>query len=83
MRAVSITETGEPSVLKVREVDAPLAGPSQARIRVVAAGVNFADVVMRRGFIPSPLPMIPGVEGAGVVESLGSGVTTVSVGGHE
>lgn len=80
MRAVSITETGEPSVLKVREVDAPLAGPAQARIRVVAAGVNFADVVMRRGFIPSPLPMIPGVEGAGVVESVGSGVTTVSVG---
>jgi len=80
MRAVSITETGDPSVLKVRDVEDPQVGPGQARIRVAAAGVNFADVVMRRGFIPSPLPMIPGVEGAGVVESLGSGVTNVSIG---
>ncbi len=80
MRAVSIEETGDPSVLKVREVEDAKVGPGQALIRVAAAGVNFADVVMRRGFIPSPLPMIPGVEGAGVVESIGEGVTNVSVG---
>jgi NADPH2:quinone reductase len=75
-----VNETGEPSVLKVCEVGDPEVGPGQARIRVAAAGVNFADVVMRRGHIPSPLPMIPGVEGAGVVESLGTGVTNLSVG---
>jgi NADPH2:quinone reductase len=80
MRAVMVNETGEPSVLKVCEVGDPEVGPGQARIRVAAAGVNFADVVMRRGHIPSPLPMIPGVEGAGVVESLGTGVTNLSVG---
>lgn len=80
MRAISIEETGDPSVLSVSEVEDPKVGPGQARVRVVAAGVNFADVVMRRGFIPSPLPMIPGVEGAGVVESVGEGVSAVSVG---
>jgi NADPH2:quinone reductase len=80
MRAVIVSETGAPSVLQLGEVDAPEPARGEARIRVAAAGVNFADVVMRRGHIPSPLPMIPGVEGAGVVESLGSGVTQVSVG---
>jgi NADPH2:quinone reductase len=75
-----VNETGDPSVLKVCEVEDPKVGPGQARIRVAAAGVNFADVVMRRGHIPSPLPMIPGVEGAGVVESLGAGVTNFAVG---
>ena len=80
MRAISIQETGPPSVLRVRELDAPRPGPGEARVRVVAAGVNFADVVMRSGRIPSPLPMVPGVEGAGIVEALGEGVTDVSVG---
>ncbi|MBW2423442.1 MAG: quinone oxidoreductase [Deltaproteobacteria bacterium] len=80
MRAISIEETGPPSVLRMREVDDPQPDVGQARVRVVAAGVNFADVVMRRGHIPSPLPMIPGVEGAGVVESIGEGVADVAVG---
>jgi NADPH2:quinone reductase len=80
MQAISIEETGSPSVLKLREVADPEESDGQARIRVVAAGVNFADVVMRRGHIPSPLPMIPGVEGAGIVEAIGKGVTDVSVG---
>lgn len=80
MRAVMVDETGDPSVLNIREVEDPKLQAGQARIRVAAAGVNFADVVMRRGHIPSPLPMTPGVEGAGVVESLGVGVTNVSVG---
>jgi len=80
MRAVVVDETGDPSVLKVREANDPKVGPGQARVQVAAAGVNFADVVMRRGFIPSPLPMIPGVEGAGVIESIGEGVTSLSVG---
>jgi NADPH2:quinone reductase len=80
MRAISIQETGPPSVLQLREVDAPTAGPGEALVRVAAAGVNFADVVMRRGHIPSPLPMIPGVEGAGTVEAIGEGVQDVGVG---
>ncbi len=80
MRAVSIQETGPPSVMQVREVDDPVAGPGEALVRVVAAGVNFADVVMRSGRIPSALPLIPGVEGAGVVLAVGDGVEDVAVG---
>lgn len=80
MRAISISETGPPSVLRVRDVADPEAGPGEALVRVVAAGVNFADVVMRKGLIPSPLPMIPGVEGAGLVEAVGDGVDDVAVG---
>ena len=71
MRALSVEETGPPSVLQLRDVPKPPIGVGEARVRVHAAGVNFADVVMRRGHIPSPLPMIPGVEGAGIVEEVG------------
>jgi len=80
MRAISIQETGPPSVLRVRDVDDPRPLAGQALVRVAAAGVNFADVVMRRGQIPSELPMVPGVEGAGVVEALGEGVAGLTVG---
>ena len=80
MRAISIQETGLPSVLEIRDVEAPKVGSGEALVRVAVAGVNFADVVMRRGLIPSPLPMIPGVEGAGIVEEVGAGVEDVAVG---
>jgi len=80
MRAISIQETGPPEVMQLRDVEAPTAGEGEALVRVVAAGVNYADVVMRSGRIPSPLPMIPGVEGAGVVEAVGAGVEDVAVG---
>lgn len=80
MRAISIRETGSPEVLVMRDVETPQVGTGEALVRVVAAGVNFADVVMRRGHIPSPLPMIPGVEGAGIVEAIADGVTDIAVG---
>ncbi|MBW2363217.1 MAG: quinone oxidoreductase [Deltaproteobacteria bacterium] len=80
MRAISIEETGPASVLELREIDTPRPAPGQALVRVHAAGVNFADVVMRRGDIPSPLPLVPGVEGAGVVDALGEGVDEIAVG---
>ena len=80
MRAISIEETGPPNVMEVREVEDPTAGPGEALVRVVAAGVNFADVVMRSGRIPSPVPFVPGVEGAGVVMAVGEGVDDVAVG---
>lgn len=80
MRAISIEKTGPPSILQVREVDTPRLEAGQALVRVVAAGVNFADILMRRGDIPSPLPLILGVEGAGIVEVVGEGVDDIVVG---
>ena len=55
-------------------------GPGQVRLRQHAAGLNFIDVYHRTGLYPQPLPFTPGVEGAGVVESVGEGVEHVKAG---
>lgn len=60
------------------EVGAP--GPGEARLNQRAAGLNFIDVYHRTGLYPQPLPFIPGVEGAGIVESVGPGVDHVKPG---
>jgi len=77
MRQVVITRKGWPEVLQVREVLDPRPGPGTVRIRVAAAGVNFADLMMRQGLYPDapPLPAVPGYEVAGTIDAVGSGVT--------
>ena len=78
MRAIRVEKQGGPEVLKLLDI-APIGapGPGQAVVRVVAAGVNFLDVGQRRGSYPRQVPFTPGVEGAGVVESVGEGVRSV------
>jgi NADPH:quinone reductase len=78
MKAIRVEEHGGPDVLKLEDV-APIdkPGPGQAVVRIVAAGVNFADVGQRRGTYPRDVPFTPGLEGAGVVESVGKGVGRV------
>jgi len=61
-----------------QKIAAPQTG--QASIAVRAAGVNFIDVYFRTGLYPRPLPFVLGLEGAGVVEAVGPGVTTVAPG---
>ncbi|MEP6982312.1 MAG: quinone oxidoreductase [Sphingomicrobium sp.] len=78
--AIRVHETGGPEVLKWEEVTVGDPGPGQVRLRQEAAGINFIDVYHRTGFYPQPLPFIPGVEGAGVVEAVGPDVTAVKVG---
>jgi NADPH2:quinone reductase len=80
MKAIVISKTGGPEVLELREQDPGTAGPGQVRVRVRAAGVNFIDVYFRTGLYPRPLPFVAGLEGAGTVESLGAGVTSLAVG---
>lgn len=79
MKAVRIHAFGGPEVLSVEEVPVPQPGEGQVLVRVHAAGVNPADWKMGAGsyqrFMPLPLPWTPGLEGAGVVEAVGSGVT--------
>jgi NADPH:quinone reductase len=78
MKAIRVEKQGGPEVLKLLDIapiEAP--GPGQAVVRVVAAGVNFLDVGQRRGTYPRQVPFTPGVEGAGVVESVGEGVRSV------
>jgi NADPH:quinone reductase len=78
MKAIRVEKQGGPEVLKLLDIapiEAP--GPGQAVVRVVAAGVNFVDVGQRRGTYPHQVPFTLGVEGAGVVESVGEGVRSV------
>ncbi|HEX5238468.1 MAG TPA: quinone oxidoreductase [Sphingomicrobium sp.] len=80
--AIRVHQTGGPEVLKWEEVAVGDPGPGQAKIRQEAVGLNFIDVYHRTGLYPQQLPFTPGVEGAGVVETVGPDVTQVSVGDH-
>ena len=78
--AIRIGETGGPEVLKWEEVEVGEPGPGQVRLRQEAAGLNYIDVYHRIGLYPQPLPFIPGVEGAGIVEAVGPGVAGLQIG---
>jgi len=75
MKAIRIESFGGPDVLRLADVPAPSAGPGQIVVRVEAVGVNFIDVYHRIGLYPNPLPLVPGMEGAGVVAAAGKGVS--------
>jgi len=78
--AIQIHQTGGPDVLQWEEVDVADPGPGQVRLRQEAAGLNYIDVYHRTGLYPQPLPFIPGVEGAGIVDAIGEGVTSLRPG---
>lgn len=81
IHAIRIHEHGDPSVLRWEEVELPPPGRGEARIRHTAAGLNYIDVYHRTGLYPvGSLPSGLGLEGAGVVEAVGEGVSEVSVG---
>ena len=81
MKAVRVTQYGEPNVLQLQDIPQPKPGPGEALVRVQATGVNYADVYTRNGAAPiAAPPFTPGIEGAGVVEALGDGVSDVKVG---
>lgn len=82
MRAVVLTGTGGPEVLKVQEVPDPPVGTGQVRIAVKAAGINFAETLARVGLYPDAPkpPSILGYEVAGEIETVGAGVDSYKVG---
>ncbi len=82
MRAVQLSETGGPEVLRLVELPLPVPGPGQVRVKAAAIGAGGPDVLIRNGtykWMP-PLPAIPGNEMAGAVDALGAGVTRLAVG---
>ena len=79
-KAVRIEKHGGPEVLQIVDVQVGEPGPGEIRIRHKAVGLNFIDVYQRTGLYPLPLPLSLGMEGAGVVEAVGSGVTHLKVG---
>jgi NADPH2:quinone reductase len=80
VRAIQITETGGPDVLRLAELPDPEPGPGDLLVEVAAAGVNYLDTYHRSGAYPMPLPLIPGSEGAGTVTAIGPDVSTIEVG---
>jgi NADPH2:quinone reductase len=79
-KAIRFSRTGGPEVMEYVDVEVGEPGPGEARVRQHAIGVNFIDVYFRTGLYPQTLPSGLGQEGAGVVEAVGEGVTTVRVG---
>lgn len=80
MKAIRVEHTGGPEVMKVVDVPVPQAKAAEAVVRVNVAGVNSIDAQFRDGRLRTPLPFIPGQEGAGVVTEVGPQVKVVKVG---
>jgi len=78
-KAIQISEYGGPEVLRLVDVEVGDPGPGEVRVRHHACGINFIDIYQRTGLYQNPLPLIPGGEGAGVVEAVGAGVTHLAV----
>jgi NADPH2:quinone reductase len=74
-RAIRIDQPGGPEQLKLVQATVGDPGPGEIRIRHHAVGLNFIDVYQRTGLYPFPMPLQLGMEGAGVVEAVGEGVT--------
>ena len=81
-KQVLLTKKGGPEVLEIVEREAPEPGPGEARVKVLATGVSFADVMMRYGLYPGVpnFPFTPGYDLVGEVEDLGPNVSRVAVG---
>jgi NADPH:quinone reductase len=82
MKAILVHDFGGPEVLKLEEVPTPKPAAGEVLVRIHAAGVNPYDTYMRAGTYARkpPLPYTPGSDGAGVVETVGAGVTKVKRG---
>lgn len=80
MKAILVFEIGGPEKLQYCDVPTPQPAAGQALVRLAAIGVNFIDIYYRTGLYKSELPVAIGMEGAGVVESVGEGVTEVTPG---
>ena len=79
-KAIRIHEHGGPEVLRWEDVEVGAPGPGQVRVKHSAVGLNYIDTYQRSGLYPLELPLTLGMEGAGVVEELGEGVSGLAVG---
>ena len=80
MKAIRVHEFGGPEMMRYEDVPVPQPGEGEARVKIEAAGLNFIDIYHRTGQYPANTPIIPGMEGAGVVDAIGPGVTVVKPG---
>jgi len=84
MKAVRFYEYGDPEVLRYEDVEQPIPGPDEVRIRVAATAFNPVDAGIRGGYLQEPfpvaLPHVPGIDVAGTVDAVGANVTSRQVG---
>jgi aryl-alcohol dehydrogenase len=78
--AAVVESGGAPFALETLELGA--VQPDEVRVRIVASGICHTDLLIRDGTFPTPMPVVLGHEGAGVVEEVGAAVTRVAVGDH-
>ncbi|SNS41107.1 NADPH2:quinone reductase [Noviherbaspirillum humi] len=79
-KAIRIAANGGPEVLEYVDVEVGEPGPGEIRVRHKACGLNYIDVYFRTGLYPQPLPAGLGMEGAGIVEAVGQGVSHLKTG---
>jgi NADPH:quinone reductase len=80
MKAMRVHVPGGPDVLKLEDVPEPTPEPGKANVKLEAAGVNYIDIYFRTGLYKAPMPLTPGLEGAGTVMAVGPGVSDIKVG---
>ena len=80
MHAIRVAALGGPEVLEPADLPDPEPGEGEALVEVAAVGVNYIDTYLRTGVYAAEPPFVPGLEGAGVVRSVGPGVTSVAPG---
>lgn len=80
MKAIRVTQTGGPEVMEVVDLPVPQPKPAEALVKVSIAGVNSIDAQFRDGRLRTPMPFIPGQEGVGLVQAVGTQVKAVKPG---
>jgi len=80
VKAVRIRQHGGPEQMELVDIEVGDPGPGEIRIRHHAIGLNFIDVYQRAGLYPQQMPLTLGMEGAGIVEAVGTGVTHLKAG---
>lgn len=80
MKAIQVSQTGGPEVLQYVDLPQPEPKAGEALVKISAAGINYIDVYHRIGRYTVPLPFIPGMDAAGVVQAVGPGVTELKPG---
>jgi NADPH2:quinone reductase len=80
MKQILVNECGGPEKMQLVEVAKPSPGPGQVLVKLAAIGVNFIDIYFRIGLYKAPAPVSLGMEGAGVVDAVGEGVSGLKAG---
>lgn len=80
MKAIRVSHIGGPEVMELVDIPVPQPKPAEALVKVTMAGVNSIDAQFRDGRLRTPLPFVPGQEGAGVVSAIGPQAKLLKVG---